>query len=487
MISDGDRGEAAQILRAVVVRGTGNPSARTPGYVTAGKTGTAQVVENGRYEPGEYVASFIGYVPAAGAALRHPRQGRAAARSLLRVASSRRRFSPPWRARSCCMRTSCRARRRAWSGHACRRRRRHDARASALARRTRSHPAHRRARRRTSITEIGADARATQPGSCSSPCAASTSTDTASSRMPSRRGAVVAVVEREVDVAVPQVIVDDTHLAVSRLADDVLRSSLACADRVRRNRDERQNDHDVPAARDRRGRRLAVRRDRHARRRARRADVGAREHDPARPRRCTGCWPRCSPAARGRSRWRSPRTRSRSVASRTSLPRRRTDQRHARPPRLSRHARALHRREAASLRPRGPRRAQRRRSRRPRRSPANCRRATTYAIDARSAAARDEHRAGGRRHALRGRRLGTRDRAAGPLQRRERAGGDRHGARGRHPRRSDRRAARCARVPFPGAWNASARSASRRSSIMRIRPTRSRTCCAPRARRRAAG
>jgi cell division protein FtsI/penicillin-binding protein 2 len=55
-------------LRAVVTRGTGNPAAQVPGYTTAGKTGTAQVVENGRYEPGEYVGSFIGYVPA-----EHPR------------------------------------------------------------------------------------------------------------------------------------------------------------------------------------------------------------------------------------------------------------------------------------------------------------------------------------------------------------------------------------------------------------------------------
>jgi stage V sporulation protein D (sporulation-specific penicillin-binding protein) len=52
------------ILRSVVLWGTGNPTAQTPGYTTAGKTGTAQVVENGRYEPGEYVGSFIGYVPA---------------------------------------------------------------------------------------------------------------------------------------------------------------------------------------------------------------------------------------------------------------------------------------------------------------------------------------------------------------------------------------------------------------------------------------
>ncbi len=51
-------------LRAVVVRGTGNPTARVAGYTTAGKTGTAQVAENGTYVSGEYVGSFVGYVPA---------------------------------------------------------------------------------------------------------------------------------------------------------------------------------------------------------------------------------------------------------------------------------------------------------------------------------------------------------------------------------------------------------------------------------------
>jgi stage V sporulation protein D (sporulation-specific penicillin-binding protein) len=55
-------------LRSVVVRGTGNPTAQVPGYTTAGKTGTAQVVENGFYAPGEYIASFIGMIPA-----EHPR------------------------------------------------------------------------------------------------------------------------------------------------------------------------------------------------------------------------------------------------------------------------------------------------------------------------------------------------------------------------------------------------------------------------------
>ncbi len=53
-------------LRAVVVRGTGNPSAQIPGYTTAGKTGTAQDVINGRYSG--YTASFVGMVP-----YEHPR------------------------------------------------------------------------------------------------------------------------------------------------------------------------------------------------------------------------------------------------------------------------------------------------------------------------------------------------------------------------------------------------------------------------------
>jgi stage V sporulation protein D (sporulation-specific penicillin-binding protein) len=63
-ISEATAAKLRHILRSVVVWGTGNPSAQTAGYLTAGKTGTAQVVENGRYEPGEYVGSFIGYVPA---------------------------------------------------------------------------------------------------------------------------------------------------------------------------------------------------------------------------------------------------------------------------------------------------------------------------------------------------------------------------------------------------------------------------------------
>lgn len=55
-------------LKAVVAFGTGDPSAHIPGYTTAGKTGTAQVEENGVYRPGAYIASFIGMIPA-----EHPR------------------------------------------------------------------------------------------------------------------------------------------------------------------------------------------------------------------------------------------------------------------------------------------------------------------------------------------------------------------------------------------------------------------------------
>ncbi|MFN2527334.1 MAG: peptidoglycan D,D-transpeptidase FtsI family protein [Candidatus Baltobacteraceae bacterium] len=57
-----------KFLRTVVLHGTGNPTAQIVGYTTAGKTGTAQLVQNGVYASGEYIASFVGMVPA-----EHPR------------------------------------------------------------------------------------------------------------------------------------------------------------------------------------------------------------------------------------------------------------------------------------------------------------------------------------------------------------------------------------------------------------------------------
>jgi stage V sporulation protein D (sporulation-specific penicillin-binding protein) len=60
--------ELRSFLRAVVLSGTGNPTAQVKGYSTAGKTGTAQMVVDGQYRKGMYAASFIGMVP-----YEHPR------------------------------------------------------------------------------------------------------------------------------------------------------------------------------------------------------------------------------------------------------------------------------------------------------------------------------------------------------------------------------------------------------------------------------
>jgi len=51
------------LLANVVSKGTGK-SAFVEGYGAGGKTGTAQVVENGVYADGKYVASFAGFAPA---------------------------------------------------------------------------------------------------------------------------------------------------------------------------------------------------------------------------------------------------------------------------------------------------------------------------------------------------------------------------------------------------------------------------------------
>jgi cell division protein FtsI (penicillin-binding protein 3) len=54
--------EVTAIMEAVVERGTGR-SAEIEGYTIAGKTGTAQKVENGRYSNTDYNVSFVGFVP----------------------------------------------------------------------------------------------------------------------------------------------------------------------------------------------------------------------------------------------------------------------------------------------------------------------------------------------------------------------------------------------------------------------------------------
>ncbi len=53
-----------EALKMVVRRGGTGIYADIPEYTAAGKTGTAQKVENGRYSQTKYVGSFVGYVPA---------------------------------------------------------------------------------------------------------------------------------------------------------------------------------------------------------------------------------------------------------------------------------------------------------------------------------------------------------------------------------------------------------------------------------------
>jgi stage V sporulation protein D (sporulation-specific penicillin-binding protein) len=64
VISDRTAAEVRQLLRGVVMYGTGK-EADLPGYDIAGKTGTAQKPSpRGGYIPGEYHVSFIGFAPA---------------------------------------------------------------------------------------------------------------------------------------------------------------------------------------------------------------------------------------------------------------------------------------------------------------------------------------------------------------------------------------------------------------------------------------
>lgn len=51
-----------KMLQAVVEEGTGK-KAQVTGYTVGGKTGTAQVVENGKYAAGKYKVSFMGFAP----------------------------------------------------------------------------------------------------------------------------------------------------------------------------------------------------------------------------------------------------------------------------------------------------------------------------------------------------------------------------------------------------------------------------------------
>ena len=63
VISDETSEKVRYALESVVTNGTGR-NAFIDGYRVGGKTGTAQKVENGRYMIGNYIVSFIGFMPA---------------------------------------------------------------------------------------------------------------------------------------------------------------------------------------------------------------------------------------------------------------------------------------------------------------------------------------------------------------------------------------------------------------------------------------
>jgi cell division protein FtsI/penicillin-binding protein 2 len=64
VISTTSAAELRDMLRGVLADGGTASGAAIPGYDLAGKTGTANVVVNGKYSSSLYVASFIGFVPA---------------------------------------------------------------------------------------------------------------------------------------------------------------------------------------------------------------------------------------------------------------------------------------------------------------------------------------------------------------------------------------------------------------------------------------
>lgn len=64
VISEQTAAQMAQMLQGVVGPGGTAPKAAIPGYLVAGKTGTAQKIIDGRYSNRNHVGSFVGFFPA---------------------------------------------------------------------------------------------------------------------------------------------------------------------------------------------------------------------------------------------------------------------------------------------------------------------------------------------------------------------------------------------------------------------------------------
>src|SRR5262249_6915303 len=63
VISPQVSGEIREMLEGVLAPGGTASEVSVPGYTLAGKTGTAEVAENGTYSETKFVASFIGFAP----------------------------------------------------------------------------------------------------------------------------------------------------------------------------------------------------------------------------------------------------------------------------------------------------------------------------------------------------------------------------------------------------------------------------------------
>ena len=64
VISETNAARLSEMLEGVLEPGGTAEAVKVPGYVLAGKTGTAQKVVDGTYSETEYVGSFIGFAPA---------------------------------------------------------------------------------------------------------------------------------------------------------------------------------------------------------------------------------------------------------------------------------------------------------------------------------------------------------------------------------------------------------------------------------------
>ena len=65
VISRRTASEVRSMLEGVTAAGGTASEVEVPGYVLAGKTGTAQKVEDGTYSETKFIASFVGFAPAA--------------------------------------------------------------------------------------------------------------------------------------------------------------------------------------------------------------------------------------------------------------------------------------------------------------------------------------------------------------------------------------------------------------------------------------